>query len=357
MKMKDISWYDDDSSSFTLTTANQLGGLAYLVKDEKKEFEGKTVNLGGDIDLSAHYWIPIGSYPYGFKGIFDGHDHKIINMEIETDSEIGAGLFAYASYATIQNVAVSGSITATGSSSKYNVGGIVGYSIGVTFINCVSSVAISSSMTVSTAEFNIGGIAGYSSCVDDSYINDCHFHGTINATTSGSGPDVGGICGYSKFCDVNNSANTGSISGYQAAGIVGGGEYIDVYNSYNSGKITGSLKGNGILGYAKSGWHVVNCYNVGNTTDRQVFTEASYSYGSSEYEIPVSDTPYSSYCKTSCGVFSSSGSLTSLSSSIIDECTTLVCALNAWIDEQPLPSLYTRWKQGSQLPAEFVDDP
>ena len=60
----DKSWYKDDTDSFTITTAEQLAGLAELVNDGNK-FENKTIKLGADIYLNpddnkkARKWTPI----------------------------------------------------------------------------------------------------------------------------------------------------------------------------------------------------------------------------------------------------------------------------------------------------------
>ena len=67
----DTGWYDAHSgdTNFTITSAAQLAGLAQLVnhgdaatRNAPFNFTGKTVTLGADIDLSGHYWVPIGYY-------------------------------------------------------------------------------------------------------------------------------------------------------------------------------------------------------------------------------------------------------------------------------------------------------
>jgi hypothetical protein len=78
----DISWYNRADTSFTLTTAEQLAGLAYIVNQgeifkldgenfaKRESFTGKTIALGADIklddksftdeDATAHQWPSIG---------------------------------------------------------------------------------------------------------------------------------------------------------------------------------------------------------------------------------------------------------------------------------------------------------
>ncbi len=55
------SWYNDPTNNtFTLNSISDLYGLAKLVNDGTATFEGKTVKLGVDIDLSDKVWTPIG---------------------------------------------------------------------------------------------------------------------------------------------------------------------------------------------------------------------------------------------------------------------------------------------------------
>ena len=89
----DLSWYNDTDTEFTITTAEQLRGLAYLVNqkatlDEAKAVTaGKTFKLGANIDLNPHWeesdgtapyqlWLPIGA----FAGTFDGQGYAIDDM-------------------------------------------------------------------------------------------------------------------------------------------------------------------------------------------------------------------------------------------------------------------------------------
>ena len=104
----DKSWYKDDTDSFTITTAEQLAGLAELVNDGNK-FENKTIKLGADIYLNPddnkneHDWMPIGRVraktstggngsgmpsmmPFEnqnpFYGTLDGNEHTIHNLYV-----------------------------------------------------------------------------------------------------------------------------------------------------------------------------------------------------------------------------------------------------------------------------------
>ena len=65
----DTTWYSANKNA-TITTKEQLAGLAKLVNDGT--FKAETVALGADIDLSGYVWIPIGTKKSPFKGTFKG---------------------------------------------------------------------------------------------------------------------------------------------------------------------------------------------------------------------------------------------------------------------------------------------
>ncbi len=124
----DTTWYNENDTEFTLTTAKQFAGFRDLV-DGGNTFAGKTVKLGVDIDLTRIPFDPIGFGYYNaetntrvFMGTFDGGNHTIYNLyencwELDPDktnystytySTAGAGLFASIKDATIKNLAISG---------------------------------------------------------------------------------------------------------------------------------------------------------------------------------------------------------------------------------------------------------
>ena len=49
----DISWYDKDAETYSISSASQLAGLAYLVNNATDLFEDKVVELTADIDLAG----------------------------------------------------------------------------------------------------------------------------------------------------------------------------------------------------------------------------------------------------------------------------------------------------------------
>lgn len=112
----DTSWYTDHEADteYCITTAEQLAGLAQLVnnKTASVSFEGKTIYLDNDLDLSGYQWTPIGNgsnFGRYFAGTFDGQYHKIMNLLHHStgDELIRNGLFGVVSDGgTLKNLLV-----------------------------------------------------------------------------------------------------------------------------------------------------------------------------------------------------------------------------------------------------------
>ena len=91
----------EDGETIYISTAEQLALYAYNVNNDVKNSKGyycaRNVELQADIDLSAHYWIPIGySSSYYFNGNFNGNGHKITGLYIDDETKYDyVGLFGY----------------------------------------------------------------------------------------------------------------------------------------------------------------------------------------------------------------------------------------------------------------------
>ena len=105
------SGYDSGSgtqaSPYIIKTAEQLAYFAYRVKSG----QDKTayVELGDDIDLSAHWWIPIGDRTgnnsgNGFQGYFDGKGYTVSNLKREWGNEENSGFFSYLRGGSVKNI-------------------------------------------------------------------------------------------------------------------------------------------------------------------------------------------------------------------------------------------------------------
>lgn len=87
----DISWYNDLSSSFDISTARQLAGLIYLCNNGNS-FAGKTIVIKTDLDLSANDWVPINN----FSGTLDGGFHEVSGLKVNhKNSTLGPNYFSF----------------------------------------------------------------------------------------------------------------------------------------------------------------------------------------------------------------------------------------------------------------------
>jgi hypothetical protein len=126
--------------SGTTATVKSAAGLAYLAKQIAAGTSYTSITLNNDIDLSDHYWYPLGekyttcstTTTHAFSGTFDGQGHTIKGLNsIFPCADMG--LFGY-STGTIKNLILSSSLTATDAT---NLGGIVGELGGGTVYNCM----------------------------------------------------------------------------------------------------------------------------------------------------------------------------------------------------------------------------
>ena len=250
-------------------------------------YDGWYIYLTNDITLNeGEQWEPIGLYVNEatspedsrntyFSGIFDGTNHYIKGININTTNKV-QGLFGLNLGGTIKNLQVldcniTGGI-ATGGIVGYNynnskiyncsvsgvitgvgtqmVGGISGNNIEKSIIEKCFNLSSVSGKTV------IGGITGYQS--NGSTVNSCFNSGTIRC----SEVQVGGIVGRMDSEDtIKNCYNKGDVIGgtYNAGGILGANTKGLVKNSYNISNVSGSGAVGYISGSNVSGGNIYNC--------------------------------------------------------------------------------------------------
>lgn len=279
----DTDWYNDTESTFTLTTPQELAGLAELVNNNNN-FENKTINLvaGNSYDISNYEWTPIGTGTRDgsgitensntFNGIFNGNSAIIDGLTITSPSnnaDDAIGFFGIVSEGTVAglkftdvNINVINSEMAgvvigmminnaivqdctVGSDSSEDTssitasrgnGGIVGrMTISGTIEKCTNYADINATGTGG----NTGGIVGaayYTGTGQAMTISDCHNYGTIES----AGMGVGGIVGLSA-ANISGCSNNASVSGTGTSigGIVGEQKnYGTLTNCINSGDVT-----------------------------------------------------------------------------------------------------------------------
>ena len=193
----DTTWYNDDTATtFNISTAEQLAGLAELV-NAGNNFSGKTINITADIDLLNKEWTPIGKTT-NFSGNFDGQNHTISNLTIKEGSA-NSGLFGNVVSHGIKNITIANAYI---SHSGSNIGALVGYLYG-SIENC--HVIDSNIETTSATGIKIGGLVGYVGEVDTNVVKNKLISNTVKNTTVKGYFEVGGIAGTINYgCDVSN---------------------------------------------------------------------------------------------------------------------------------------------------------
>ena len=244
----DIDWYvgHENEDTYILKNAAEMFGFAALVngtakdKDGKeipsKGFDGKTVELANDIDLSNCPWTPIGfTDSIVFQGTFNGGGHRVKGLLVAANIRY-AGLFGRLKGAgTVRNVQVEGSVDATYTSGgTFYVGGIVGQLAGSgTVSNCLSKVDVTA--TSSNNAVSAGGVVG--DAVSGSKINLCWNEGSVQVTGVVVGSAVGGVVG--SAATATNCANFGAVTSNCATGGIAG-SINEARNCYNLGTVTGA---------------------------------------------------------------------------------------------------------------------
>jgi hypothetical protein len=235
VQIADTSWYEDDpaATSYTITTPQQLAGIAKLVNSGTTTFEGVTLTLAGNLSLAdpdsgRRVWVPIGTVTRHFSGTLDGAGYTVSDLLIDRTTLYSA-LIGYAEGAEVRNLSVDGSVTgaqyvagivaraeastitgctnlATITATGENAGGIVGYAGAGTAISGTTNAGAVVGL------YNVGGIAGqlYGSSVEGSFNT-----GAVKATGSLANSGVGGIAG-----NVQRTATPGSVSTSRNEGAV-----------------------------------------------------------------------------------------------------------------------------------------
>ena len=305
---RDVTWPANwNASPLTISTEQELAQFAWHI-NQGTSFNGKTVLVTTELDMSAHYWAPAGnSTSRGFTGTFDGQNYTIQGLTINATNTLQyAGLFGYissggriqnvnlvateimvyhasgetcvgsvvgcnSSDGTVENCSNSGTVIVTESSSAY-VGGVVGHnSLVGTIANCSNGGAVVA--ITSSAYSCAGGVVG------DNYgvIANCSNSGAVTAS-SVFHSYAGGTVGYnSPSGTIANSLNSGVVTAFTAtttissSGGIAGVNDGTIANCTNSGAVTAtsttsSVCAGGVAGHNSSSGAIANCLNGGAVT-------------------------------------------------------------------------------------------
>lgn len=252
---------------FTLSTAQDLIDLSDWVQGGEDTSQRIFV-LQNDIDLGGVDFVPIGTRENPFRGTFLGQGYSITGLSVTVpDYGAAAGLFGHLSYAAVDSLQVSGTVTAC-----HWAGGLVGYAEGSTIENCSFTGSVNGMLndigglcgTASATEFysctadaavtgqeSLGGFAG--TLGQDSLAQNCAALGTVSAAGRehwlseyglpepdwGTQPDteimvryIGGFAGMN-IGTIENCLSMGAVKALETAKTIGG------FVGYESGSDTG----------------------------------------------------------------------------------------------------------------------
>ena len=225
----------DNENTYLITTPAELAWVAQQVNSKTQYFEGKTIQLMNDIDLSGSSWTPIGNvtaYPtVTFKGTFDGQNHIISNLTASDDAAgyAAAGLFG-SILGTVKNVTLKN----VDIRSTHYAGAVVGYSSTNRAIieNChvdggtITSVPENTGSAYDNGD-KAGGIIGYY-VTGDKVMNCTAKNLTITAYRdlggiTGCGPQSGMIdCSVENIILVQDNTNGYESEAVTTVGALGG---------------------------------------------------------------------------------------------------------------------------------------
>lgn len=273
---EDTSWYNDQDTDFVLSTPEQFAGFASLVNDGNT-FEGKTVKLGGSIDLYCEdttpsadgdplTFRPIGDHSqHGmFEGTFDGQGNTIKNI-YQNGWDLGYewgkygsyGLFGNLNNATVKNLTLSGG-------ESYIEGGDTSFVAGSATGTCVfENITITDSISATYNNGN-GGIIGWSGAGNYTFRNitiaeDCVLAGLWGSFDS----SIGGIVGQAEpgatynFENVDVACRLDVYNDCTAS--------YDYYNYRMCGMLIGRLEETTTIdgaNYPDTSKYTINCNNV-----------------------------------------------------------------------------------------------
>lgn len=241
-------------------------------------YEGKTMILVNDLDLSnvcganingkEISWEPIGNYgtdeTHVFKGTFNGNNHTISNLYINTINNF-QGLFGHVQNGKIIGVIIGNSSSIQNDSETVDIkggsyiGAIAGFISDSSIVsNCGNNVNVMSLKTT------VGGIVGASS--NNSKIICTYNKGNI----TGNSHTAGGIVGQIVNGELAYSYNTGNVQGNYIVGGVAGETYNSKANNcYNKGTIKNNggyvsyVHLGGVIGSISRGCTTEFLYNLG----------------------------------------------------------------------------------------------
>lgn len=333
---------EDEQGNVYISNAQGLAWLASCVNglngQSPNNFEGKTIVIISDVDLSGYRWMPIGiNRNLKFCGYVSGCNRTIRNAHVNENSDF-VGLFGFVflgkfSNIVLQDTYVRGIKEVGGLCGSYASG--YGWFDGYVYDDIIIDNCHSKNGSIIGLKY-VGGILGRTQDVSGIKIVNCSTSGNIYCWEG-----VGGIVGF---------WSTGS-----EAKLYGG--IGNIYNCYSSANIfdyNGShYYAGGIAAYSDG--DVQNCYSFGEINTQRNFTgqllgvlhagTASYLYSPANNINQIGDL-YLESTSSESSHFSIVQDEIVLNPSVSingQSYTNLLSALNAWVDANNSEGQYRHW--------------
>ena len=183
VRAESFSNMDESTKTITIESEAELGLLSFNISS-MDNYEGWTIKLDKDLDMSTYRWGGIGT----FSGIFDGQGHTISGLHYSKENYNDAGLLSK-NTGTVKNVKLVNSVLI---GDRY-VGAIVSNNMG-TVENCYVADDVSVIFQSGTnTDYACGGIVGIQTAPDGdgtSTVQGCYSEASVNGVDN-----VGGIVG------------------------------------------------------------------------------------------------------------------------------------------------------------------
>jgi len=241
----------EPNNPYKIATAEDLIALG----NEPNDYNDCFI-MTADIDLSGYVFdkaviaqIDDILFDASFTGVFDGNEHAISNLNIQSNNRY-TGLFGSTKNAKIINLGLI-DITISG---KYVVGGLAGQANSSIISNCYVIGSIN-------GNDNTGGLIGIKS---SGSVNQCYSKGTVKGSSM-----VGGLIGAQYGFLIHCYSDTTVTGGIMVGGLVGENMSGDIVQCYSIGSVTGNyvggLVGNNFMGY------VNHCYSTGAVNNNSIY--------------------------------------------------------------------------------------
>ncbi|MHC4641523.1 MAG: GLUG motif-containing protein [Planctomycetota bacterium] len=242
-------WRIESLGDFDEFAADANYWVGYIRLETDVNLAGRTYStavIAPDTDNSDDkFYGPV------FGGIFDGNDHKIVNLTINgggTGNDF-VGLFGSRGYGETKNLG----LEACSVSGELFVGGLVGIIFGGRISNCYFTGSVNGVNYV-------GGLVGDN---NSGSVTNCYSTGDVN----GTGGYIGGLVGGIYQGSVSNCYSACYVSGIDDVGGLVGNSVGSIVNCYSTGDVIGTGDYDHVGGLV--GFHdgvLSNCYSTGDVS-------------------------------------------------------------------------------------------